>query len=136
MTRRSDRMSSAKEPSQRQRRVAEAIRHTLAELFERHDLREPALRDASITVTEVRISPDLRRATAYVTPFIGGEMGEVLAGLGRARAYLRAQVARRMSLRFAPELEFKPDTSFDQATRIESLLRGEAHHGERPEGET
>jgi ribosome-binding factor A len=129
-------MSSSKEPSQRQRRVAEAIRHALAELFERHDLREPALRDVSITVTEVRISPDLRRATAYVTPFAGGEVGEVLAGLGRARAYLRAQVARRVSLRFAPELEFEPDTSFDQATRIESLLRGEARHGERPEGET
>ncbi len=89
----------------------------------RGDLRDPDLCGASLTVTEVRVGPDLRTATAFVVPLGGGDVAGVLAGLGRAAPYLRTQVARLVSLKFAPEFTFRADTSFDQARRIDGILR-------------
>ncbi len=110
-------------PSQRQLRVAEEIRHTIADLIERGSMKDPELRDVPVTVTEVRTSPDLRRAEVFVTPLGGGDAGAILAALNRAAPYFRAQVARSVRLKFAPVIVFSPDTSFEQASRIESILR-------------
>lgn len=110
-------------PSTRPLRVGEEIRHVLAEALARGDLRDPALAGRSITVTEVRMSPDLKRGTVFVLPFGPGDMAATLAGLERAGPYLRREVARRVRLRVAPALEFAADTTFDQAARIDSILR-------------
>lgn len=114
--------SRGKAPSQRQLRVGEELRHVLAELIERGDMADPDLRDKPLTVTEVRVSPDLKRATVYVVPLGGGEATALLAGLGRAAPYFQAQVARKMRIRYIPRLHFELDTSFDRASRIEALL--------------
>lgn len=114
---------SATGRSQRQLRVGEAIRHALSETLTRGHLRDPELQGASITVTEVRVSPDLHNATAFVLP-LGGRNGQaIVAALDRAGAYLRREVAHQVRLRYAPELRFQLDTSFDQAARIDTLLR-------------
>ena len=111
-----------KAPSQRQLRVGEVIRHALALLLERGILRDPGLSGVSVTVTEVSMSPDLRAATAYVTPLGGGDIDGVLAALNRAAPFLRGQVARQVRLRSMPKLLFEADGSFDYAARIGSLL--------------
>lgn len=108
--------------TQRQLRVGEEIRHTLAEVFLRAEFRDPDLVGVSVTVSEVRISPDLRNATAFVLPLGGRDDATVLAALGRASAYLRGEIAKRLRLRFAPNLSFKRDDSFDEADRIDRLL--------------
>jgi ribosome-binding factor A len=111
--------------SQRQLRVGEGLRHVLAELLMRGELRDPLLAEASLTVTEVRPSRDLRHATVFVTR-LGGELGDdLLAALARAAPYLRGEAARRLHLKYAPELAFRPDTSFAEAARIETLLEEE-----------
>ena len=115
--------------SQRQLRMGEELRHALAEAMTRGDIRDPQLRDASITVTEVRISPDLRSATVFVTPLGGGNMEEIVEALQRARGYFRAQIARSVVMRFVPDLRFEADRSFENAERIDELLRGEGDHG-------
>ena len=112
-------------PSQRQLRVGEAIRHVLATLLARGELRDPVLLDASITVSEVRISPDLKNATVFVLPLGGGQAAEVAAALKRAAPYLRSQVAKSVRLRHAPVLHFQTDTSFDEADRIDRLLHSD-----------
>lgn len=112
-------------PSQRQLRVGEEVRHALSEILGGAALRDPDLAGAAITVTEVRISPDLKNATAFVMPLGGGELEVKVAALRRAAPFLRGEVARRVKLRFAPRLSFEPDRSFDAAGRIDSLLRGE-----------
>lgn len=126
------------EPSQRQLRVGEAIRHTLAAVFQRGDLYDPDLDGVSITVTEVRVSPDLTSATAFVIPLGGGERtSAVVKALGRAAPALRAAVARAVPLRVVPRLGFQPDTSFDHAQRIGTLLRNPAvarDLGDQPPG--
>jgi ribosome-binding factor A len=111
-----------REPGQRQLRVGEELRHALARILQRGELREPALQDVAITVTEVRVSPDLKNATAYVMPLGGAHRAEVLAALGRSAGYLRSQIAREVPLRFTPGLVFALDTSFDHASRINELL--------------
>jgi ribosome-binding factor A len=111
-----------REPSQRQLRVGEELRHALAGLLERGALREPALVDAVITVTEVRVSPDLRQATAFVMPLGGDRAADVLAGLARSAGYLRRELGKAVPLRYTPELGFALDTSFDHASRIDALL--------------
>ncbi|HEY0522499.1 MAG TPA: 30S ribosome-binding factor RbfA [Stellaceae bacterium] len=108
--------------SQRQLRVGEELRHALARILERHELRDPGLQDATITVTEVRISPDLRNATAYVMPLGGAHVPDILAGLRRSAGYLRSAVVREVNLRHAPALSFAIDTSFEHASRIDALL--------------
>jgi len=108
--------------SQRQLRVAEELRHVLAKIFRQGECRDPALENASITVTEVRMSPDLRSATAFVMPLAGINAAEVLAGLGRCATFLKGRVAREMRLRNTPNLVFALDESFDRAARISALL--------------
>ncbi len=114
---------SGRSPGQRQLRVGEELRHALAEVFARGGLRDPALKDASVTVTEVRISPDLRNATAFVTPLGGGDATALLAALARAAPYVRGQIGRMMRLRFTPAIAFELDTSFDRVSYIDALLR-------------
>lgn len=109
-------------PSQRQLRVGEELRHAIAHALERGHFRDPALAGASITVTEVRVSPDLKSATAYVTPLGGANVEEVVRALQRASAYFRGEVARAVTLRYAPTITFAADTSFDYASRIHGIL--------------
>lgn len=111
-----------KPPTQRQRRVGEELRHALAWVLERGDLRDPILSSTPVTVTEVRASPDLRNATVFITPLGGGDPKEVLAALGRAAPFLRHEIARRVELRVVPRLVFQPDTTFDELSHIDRLL--------------
>lgn len=117
---------AGKPPSQRQLRIGEEIRHALADLFRRGDFHDPELAELNVTVTEVRISPDLSNATAFVTPLGGGPMDETLSALRRAAPFLRGQVARAINLRHAPTLSFEADTSFDYAGRIDDILHSPA----------
>lgn len=110
-------------PTQRQLRVGEELRHVLAEVLARGELRDPALLGLSITVTQVRVSPDLRNATAYVMPLGGDHVADALPALRRAAAFLRGQIARAIELRMVPQLDFAIDHSFDHAQRIQGLLR-------------
>ena len=107
---------------QRRRRVGEELRHVLSQVLRDGGCRDPALREASITITEVRLSPDLRNASVYVMPLGGDSAAEVVAGLKRSTPFLRALVARTLSLRYVPALVFALDSSFDQADRISALL--------------
>jgi ribosome-binding factor A len=115
--------SSRAGASQRQLRVGEEMRHALAQIFRRGGLRDPALQDINLTVTEVRAAPDLKHATAFVMPLGGRNAAEALAGLRRAASYLRIELARAVKLRTAPTLAFELDRSFDEASRIEALLQ-------------
>ncbi|WP_342640722.1 30S ribosome-binding factor RbfA [Rhodoligotrophos ferricapiens] len=108
-------------PSQRQLRVGELIRHALAEIFSRGDVNDPAL-DGAVTVVEVSMSPDLRHATAYVIPFAGHRSAEVMSALDRSRKRIRAEVGRRITLKFMPDLHFRQDTSLDYAARVDEIL--------------
>jgi len=108
--------------SQRQLRVGEELRHALAQLLRPGELRDPALRDANVTVTEVRVSPDLKNATAFVMPFAGANAEEVIAGLKRSAVFLRGRVARMVELRQAPTIVFALDGAFDNAAHIAALL--------------
>jgi ribosome-binding factor A len=112
-------------PSQRQQRVAELIRHALAEVLARGDLQDDVLTRHVITIPEVRMSPDLKLATAFVMPLGGKDERAVIAALDRNRKLLRQEVARRVNLKFAPDLRFIRDESFDEAARIDALLRSE-----------
>jgi ribosome-binding factor A len=106
-------------------RVGEELRHVLAELLTRGHWREPGLADVRFTVSEVRISPDLRHAVVFVTE-LGGELRpERLEALQRIAPQLRGEVARRMRLKYAPDLAFRPDRSFAEAAHIEALLARE-----------
>jgi ribosome-binding factor A len=109
--------------SQRQLRVGEELRHLLAELLERGNMRDPELRDVSITVTSVDVSPDLRSATAFVMPLGGTDVPRLLAAMRRAAPWFRARVGERAGLRYAPEIRFELDRTFDEADRIGALLR-------------
>ncbi|WP_114392163.1 30S ribosome-binding factor RbfA [Oleisolibacter albus] len=121
MTRKHSGGSTAKGPSQRQLRVGEEIRHALADIFRRGEFRDPALQDLNITVTEVRISPDLKNATAFIMP-LGGGHAELIPALNRASAFLRSQVAQEVRLPYAPRVSFQMDTSFDYASKIDRIL--------------
>lgn len=113
---------SGRAPSQRQLRVGEEIRHVLAWLLERGEVHDPGVAGTPVTVTEVRVSPDLRNATVFIVPLGGGDAGPVLDGLRRARSFLRGQVSRRVRLRVAPDLAFEADASFEIAGHIDQLL--------------
>jgi ribosome-binding factor A len=108
--------------SQRRRRVGEALRHALSAILRRGELRDPALKDLSITITEVRISADLRDANVFVMPLGGVNATAALSGLERSAGFLQGRLAREVPLRFAPRLVFTLDPSFDQAARIFGLL--------------
>jgi ribosome-binding factor A len=109
-------------PSQRQLRVGEEVRHALARILERGMLRDPGLEGVTVTVTEVRMSPDLRHAHVFVTPLGGGPETAVLEALNRARPFLRRQVGQSVKLRNVPNMNFAADGSFDEVLRIETLL--------------
>ncbi len=113
-------------PSQRGLRVAEEIRHRLAGLFARAEFRDPELAAAHVTVTEVRISPDLRHATAFVARLGRSDIAALLPALARAAPFLQGEVGRGLSLRHTPTLVFAADTALDQASRIEAVLRSPA----------
>ena len=123
MPRRRSSEREKKGPSQRQLRVGEELRHLLAELLERGDMRDPDLRDAAITVTAVDVSPDLRNAIAFVMPLGGQNEERLLAALRRAAPWFRARVGEKAQLRHAPEIRFQVDRTFDEADRIGALLR-------------
>jgi len=108
--------------SQRQLRVGEELRHALAQLLRPGELRDPALRDANITVSEVRISPDLRNATAFVMPLAGQNADEIMAGLKRSAPFLKGCIAKIVELRQVPNLSFAFDNAFDNAAHIAALL--------------
>ncbi len=114
--------SKDREVSQRQLRVGEELRHALAELVERGEMRDPELRDVAITVTVVDVSPDLRNALAFIVPLGGVNAEIILAAMRRAAPFFRARLAKMIDLRFTPELRFELDRSFDHASRIDKLL--------------
>jgi ribosome-binding factor A len=103
-------------------RVAEEIRHVLAGVFARHEFRDPDLAEAQITVTEVRVSPDLKHATVFVARLGRTDVDTLLPSMKRAGAYLRGQVAHALRLRYAPELHFQPDIALDYAMKIDRLM--------------
>ena len=109
--------------SQRQLRVGELIRHEVAEMLSRGDVHDPVIEAHMITVPEVRMSADLRLATIYVMPLGGRNEEDVLDALERNKRYMRGEIARRVNLKFAPEIRFRIDEQFDEAERIEKLLR-------------
>jgi ribosome-binding factor A len=114
--------SSAKGPSQRQYRVGEELRHAIARIIEHAHFRDPDLAGVPITVTEVRISPDLHNATAFVTPLGGRDMDKLVPALNRASGYFRRELAREVNLRTVPIVQFAADRSFDYSSRIEEIL--------------
>lgn len=113
-------------PSQRQLRVGEVIRRALSEILARGEVHDPDLARVSVTVAEVRVSPDLRQATAFVMPLGGVNTLEVVRALGRNCAEIRRLVTDRIDLRFSPELDFRADPRFDQMDRTRDLLRSPA----------
>lgn len=135
-------MSGAKQAGQRQLRVGEELRHALSRILVRADFRDPLLANANLTVTEVRVSPDLKNATAFVIPLGGEGLQEIVEALNKARSFLRAQLGREVSLRFTPRITFKGDQSFDEASHIDKLLKRprvsddlQGVRAEDPEGE-
>ncbi|MBT3359510.1 MAG: 30S ribosome-binding factor RbfA [Rhodospirillales bacterium] len=111
-----------KPAGQRQLRVGEELRHALAVVFERGHLRDPDLAGVSVTVSEVRISPDLRNATVFVMPLGGDDVDGVVEALKRAGPFLRGEIARSVKLRYVPRLSFQADATFGQASLIDNLL--------------
>jgi ribosome-binding factor A len=109
--------------SPRQLRVGELIRHALAEIFSRGDIHDPVIEAHMITVPEVRMSADLRLATIYIVPLGGRDEEKVLEALEGNKRHVRGEIARRVNLKFAPEIRFRVDERFDEAERIEKLLR-------------
>src|SRR6266487_2686668 len=117
------RKSSAAGGSQRQLRVGEAVRHAVADIIAHGNVHDQDLEGHIITVPEVRMSPDLKLATIYVMPLGGRDTEIVIAALERNKKFLRGEVARRVNLKFAPVVRFRVDERFDEAERIEKLLR-------------
>jgi ribosome-binding factor A len=115
-------MAKKRERSVRQLRVGEELRHIIAEVIGRGDLRDPDLAGRSITVSEVRVSPDMRNATVFVLPLGGGDEDIIVAALERAAPYLRGEVGRKLQLKYLPQLSFLRDISFDTAGEIDKLL--------------
>ena len=112
--------------SQRQLRVGELIRHELADMLARGDVHDPVIQGHLITVPEVRMTADLRLATIYIMPLGGRDKKDVIDALERNQRYVRGEIARRVNLKFAPEIRFRIDERFDEAERIEKLLRTSA----------
>ena len=123
MPRHHQKKSSASGGSQRQLRVGEQVRHAIAEILAQGSVHDADLEGHIITVPEVRMSPDLKLATIYVMPLGGRDTEIVIAALERNKKFLRGEVARRVNLKFAPDLRFRVDERFDEAERIEKLLR-------------
>lgn len=122
MSRKSRPSETARGTSQRQLRVAEMIRHKLAEMLGRGEIHDDVITSHVITISEVRISPDLKLATAYVMPLGGKDIAPVLAALERNRRFIRGELAHAVNLKFAPDIRFREDETFEEASRIEALL--------------
>jgi ribosome-binding factor A len=120
---RQQRKSSAPGGSQRQLRVGELVRHAIAEILAHGSVHDPELEGHIITVPEVRMSPDLKLATIYVMPLGGRDTDVVIAALERNKKFLRGEIAHRVNLKFAPDVRFRVDDRFEEAERIEKLLR-------------
>ena len=116
--------------SQRQLRVGEMIRHAVAELLARGEVHDDVLASHVVTIPEVRMSPDLRLATVYVMPLGGKDTGEVLAALDRNKRFIRGEITRAVNLKFAPDVRFMADETFDEAQRIEDILRSPQRRSE------
>ncbi|MEQ1718495.1 MAG: 30S ribosome-binding factor RbfA [Hyphomicrobium sp.] len=114
--------SAHKAPSQRMLRIGELIRHKVSEMLVRGDIHDDVIATHSITIPEVRLSHDLKLATVYVMPLGGSDMKPVIEALERNKKYIRAEVAHTLDLRYAPDLRFKKDATFEEATRIDRLL--------------
>jgi ribosome-binding factor A len=119
-SRRSEKTSG---PSQRQLRVGEVIRHALAEMLTRGEIHDDVLAQYVVTIPEVRMSPDLRLATIYVVPLGGKDVAPVIAALERNKRYIRGEVAHAVNLKFAPDVRFMADETFDEVRRIDEILR-------------
>tara|TARA_R110000868_G_scaffold304374_1_gene564904 strand:- start:507 stop:980 length:474 start_codon:yes stop_codon:yes gene_type:complete len=117
----------ARGPSQRQLRAGEIVRRALADIIGRGTIRDPELVDRAITISEVRVSNDMRHATCFVAPLGGGVTGEdsakIAEALTRVKSYLRGQLAKEVTAKFVPDLTFSADLSFDQAEAVDNLLR-------------
>jgi ribosome-binding factor A len=120
---RQQRKSSAPGGSQRQLRVGELVRHAIAEILAHGSVHDPELEGHIVTVPEVRMSPDLKLATIYVMPLGGRDTDVVIAALERNKKFLRGEIAHRVNLKFAPDVRFRVDDRFEEAERIEKLLR-------------
>src|SRR6202158_3370425 len=114
---------SAPGGSQRQLRVGEIVRHAIADILSHGSVHDPDLEGHIITVPEVRMSPDLKLATVYVMPLGGRDTDVLTAPLERHKKYLRGEIAHRVNLKFSPDIRFRVDERFDEAERIEKLLR-------------
>ena len=113
------------EPSQRMLRVGELVRHALSDMFMRGDIIDPVIETATITVPEVRMTPDLKLAKAYVMPLGGVHADEIVKALNHHAKFIRGDVGRRINLKYAPEIRFYVDDTFEEADRIENLLRSD-----------
>jgi len=117
-----NRDKGARAPSQRQLKVGELIRHALADIFFRGEIVDEVLSRHSLTVPEVRMTPDLKLATVYVLPLGGGDAEEAVEHLNKHKRFLRGEVAKRIRMKFMPEIRFKVDTSFEASARVDELL--------------
>ena len=117
------RQETAEGRSVRLLRVGEQVRHALSEVLMRGDVHDDVLASHSVSITEVRMSPDLRHATVFVKPLLGSDEKEVLAALKKNVRYLKGEVARRVNTKYAADLKFLADESFDEGSHIDSLLR-------------
>ena len=128
MSRRNNRPTSSQQghgPSQRQLRVGEMLRHALSDILREREIRDPDLEGVSVTVTQVKPSPDMRHATVFVEPLGGKNADAIVEALNRHRGYLRGELGRTIELKFTPELRFVEDTSFAEAERINKILHSE-----------
>jgi len=117
-----DARAAAAGPSQRQLRAGELVRHALADILREKDIQDPAMAGVSVTVTEVRMSPDLKHAICFVQPLGGGNAEVVVGGLNRASKFLRGRLGRLVDLKFTPDLRFRHDESFDAAAHMNTLF--------------
>ncbi len=118
----SKRFSSSKGPTQRQLRAGELIRHALVEILQREGFREPALAGVSVTVSEVRVSPDLKNASVFASPLGGDHQEEVIDALNHASAHIRGLLGKKINMKFTPRLKFLSDDTFAEAQKIDRLL--------------
>ena len=124
-SRRTGRNDGPTGPSQRQLRVGEALRHAIADTLFRNEIQDPELAGVSVTITQVKPSPDMRYATVYCEP-LGGENAEVVVkALNRHKGFLRGEMGHRLTMKFTPELRFVEDASFAEALKIDTILRSE-----------
>ncbi len=139
-SRRTSRQDGPLGPSQRQLRVGEALRHALAEILRQNEIRDPDLSGVSVTITQVKPSPDMRYATVYCEPLGGEHAREVIAALNRHKGFLRGEMGHRIAMKFTPDLRFVEDQSFAEAQKIETILKSpevqrDLHSSDEDEGD-